>query len=178
VGDRDQAGPVLTTERLLLRSWRDDDAGPFAAMNADPEVMRQLGGSMSRDASAALLAKFRDQMAGQPYGRWAVEHRDSGEFIGFIGLGDHPVAPEAPEIGWRLSAAWWRQGLATEGALAVRDYAFDRLGLRQIVSVTVSDNLASLAVMRRLGMTLLAERTLEVPGSPDLPVVVYTLSAR
>jgi RimJ/RimL family protein N-acetyltransferase len=177
VGDRDEAGAVLTTERLLLRSWRDDDTEPFATMNADPEVMRYLGGPISRDASDALLAKFQDQMAAQPYGRWAVEHRGSGELLGFLGLGHHPVAPEAPEIGWRLRARWWGQGLATEGALVVRDHAFGRLGLRDIVSVTVPENLASLAVMRRLGMTPFAERTVDVPGAPDLPVVVYSLSA-
>jgi RimJ/RimL family protein N-acetyltransferase len=177
VGDRDEAGAVLTTKRLLLRPWREDDAEPFAAMNADPEVMRHLGGPMSRAASDALLAKFQDQMVAQPYGRWAVEHRASRELLGFLGLGHHPVAPEAPEIGWRLAAAWWGQGLATEGALAVRDHAFGRLGIRHIVSVTVPANLASLAVMRRLGMTPFAERTVEMPGAPDLPVVVYRLSA-
>jgi RimJ/RimL family protein N-acetyltransferase len=176
VGEGDEAGAVLTTERLLLRSWRDDDAEPFSAMNADPEVMRHLGGPMSRAASDALLAKFRDQIAAQPYGRWAVEHRGSQELLGFVGLGHHPVAPEAPEIGWRLAAAWWGGGLATEAALAVRDHAFGPLGLPTIVSVTVPENLASLAVMRRLGMTPFAERTLEMPGAPDLSVVVYSVS--
>ena len=167
---------VLRTPRLLLREWRDDDAEPFGRLNADPAVMRHLGGPMSRGASDALLERLREQMAAQPFGRWAVEHRESGSFLGFLGLGHHPAAPEAPEIGWRLGSAWWRQGLATEGATAVRDHGFGPLGLDRIVSVTVPENVASLAVMRRIGMTPLDVREVSAPEDEHLPVVVWHLA--
>jgi RimJ/RimL family protein N-acetyltransferase len=184
VGDRDEAAVsdlplddvVVRTPRLLLRGWRDEDAEPFARINADPAVMRFLGSPMSRADSDALLARFRDQMEHAPYGRWAVEHRATGELVGFLGLGNHPVAPEGPEIGWRFGPTWWRQGLATEAATAVRDLAFDRLGLERIVSVTVPDNVASLGVMRRIGLTPFAVRQLSTPEDPHLPVVVWSLA--
>lgn len=143
---------VLATPRLLLRNWRDEDYEPFAAINADPAVMRYLNGPTDRASSDALADRFRQELASQPYGRWAMEHRGSGQFIGFLGLGHHPAAPEAPEIGWRLASAYWRQGLATEGALAVRNHAFAALGLTSLVSVAVPANAASLAVMKRIGM--------------------------
>jgi RimJ/RimL family protein N-acetyltransferase len=167
---------VAVTPRLVLRSWDDDDAEPFARINADPAVMRYLGGPMSRAGSDALLARFRDQMEQKPYGRWAVEHRGTGDLVGFLGLGDHPAAPEGPEIGWRFAATWWRQGLATEAATVVRDLAFDVLAIERIVSVTVPDNAASLGVMRRIGLTPFAVREVSTPENPSLPVVVWSLA--
>jgi RimJ/RimL family protein N-acetyltransferase len=179
VGDRDEAplsDVVAVTPRLVLRRWRDADAEPFAGINADPAVMRFLGGPMSRADSDSLLARFREHMAHAPYGRWAVEHRETGDLVGFLGLGDHPVAPEGPEIGWRFGTTWWRQGLATEAATVVRDLAFDELGIERIVSVTVPDNVASLGVMRRIGLTPYAVREISTPENPHLPVVVWSLA--
>ena len=143
---------VATTERLVLRTWRDDDAEPFAALNADPEVTRFLGGPWSREASDAMMARSRAHWEAHGYGRAVVEV--DGEMVGFTGLGPHAATPGEVEIGWRLARHVWGRGYATEAARAMRDLAATRWGLDGLVSVADPDNGASLGVMRHLGMTL------------------------
>jgi RimJ/RimL family protein N-acetyltransferase len=143
---------VLETEGLLLRTWRSDDAEPFAEMNADPVVMKLLGGPLSRQRSDEMLAQMVAHWADHGYGRCAVQERATGSLLGFVGLGPTRAVPLAVEIGWRLAAHSWGRGLATEAARAVRDHAFDSLGLDRLVSVTRPDNPASLAVMCNIGM--------------------------
>jgi RimJ/RimL family protein N-acetyltransferase len=143
---------VATTERLVLRTWCDGDAEPFAVMNADPEVTRFLGGPWSREKSDGMMARSRAYWDEHGYGRAVVEL--DGEMVGFTGLGPHPAAPGEVEIGWRLARHVWGRGYATEAALAMKDLASTRWGLASLVSVAVPENGASLAVMRRLGMTL------------------------
>lgn len=77
---------MYQTERLLLRPWRDDDAAPFAEMNADPEVMRYFLQPLTPEESRNYLEAFRERMAQNGFGFWAVEERHSGELAGFVGL--------------------------------------------------------------------------------------------
>jgi RimJ/RimL family protein N-acetyltransferase len=149
-------GPRLSTPRLVLRRWRSDDAAPFAHLNADPIVMEHFPSVLSRAESDALLARIEAGFEVRGYGLWAVEIRDVTDFAGFVGL--NPVDFEAHftpavEIGWRLDRPWWGQGYATEGAAAAVEFAFERLGLSEVVSFTAQRNLRSRAVMERLGMT-------------------------
>lgn len=111
---------VARTERLVLRRWRDEDAPTFAAINADPEVMRYVGGVLDRAGSDALLARLREGWRSDGYGRAAVEDAESGELLGFVGLGPHPALPGEVEIGWRLTRQVWGRGLASEAAAAMR----------------------------------------------------------
>lgn len=143
---------VARTERLVLRRWRAADAAAFAAINADPEVMRFLGGVLDREGSDALLDRLTQQWRLEGYGRAAVEDRANGELLGFVGLGPHPALHGEVEIGWRLARQAWGRGLATEAAAVMRDLAFDELGWTRIVSVAVAGNQASLAVMRKIGL--------------------------
>lgn len=175
-------GPArLETRRLVLRQWRDEDAEPFAAMNADPEVMRHFPVALSRAKSDALLrraqAKWRDP--GLCY--FAVEARGAG-FIGFVGL--NPPGFEAHftpcvESGWRLARAAWGQGYATEAARACLVWGFGTLELDEVVSFTVPANVRSRAVMERLGMRRDPEGDFEHPDlPPDSPLrrhVLYRL---
>ena len=146
----------LRTERLLLRQWRDDDLAPFAALNADPEVMEHFPARLTRHESDAFVAFCRDRIAERGWGLWAVEVVASGEFIGLVGLSeprfDAHFTP-AVEIGWRLARSAWGFGYATEAARAALAYAFDELRLDEVVSFTATTNLRSQAVMQRLGMT-------------------------
>ena len=150
------AEPVtLTTPRLRLRPWREDDLAPFADLNADAEVMRHFPAPLSRSESDALAQRCQALIALRGWGFWAVERRDDDTFIGMIGL--HVPAPDLPfspcvEIGWRLARAHWGQGLASEGAQAALAFGFDRLGLTEVVSFTAVPNTRSQAVMQRLGM--------------------------
>ena len=162
----------VETERLVLRTWHDADRAPFAALNADPDVARYVGGPASAERSNAMVDRIRSHWERHGFGLYAVELRDSGAFAGFVGIHHHPDLPEAPEIGWRLARATWGQGLATEAAATVRDLAFDELGLPAIVSATVAPNVASARVMVKIGMRLVREE----PGDP-YPAVVYRLDA-
>lgn len=160
----------LSTSRLLLRGWRPDDREPFAALNADSEVMRHFPAPLDRARSDALADVVDGALRRYGWGLWAVEPRDSGGFIGFVGLA--PVAFEAAftpavEIGWRLARPAWGHGYATEAARAAASFAFTELHLEEIVSFTATGNARSRAVMERLGM---AHDAADDFDHPNLPV--------
>lgn len=147
--------PVLRTERLVLRGWRDEDRAAFAALNADPEVMEHFRSTLDRatsDAEAAVMAATLEQ---DGWGHWAVTLRDDDAFLGFTGLDvvDFPAAfTPATEIGWRFARHAWGHGYATEAARAVLAFAFERLALDEVVSFTATTNTRSQRVMERLGL--------------------------
>jgi RimJ/RimL family protein N-acetyltransferase len=146
----------IVTERLILRRWREADRAPFAVMNADPQVMRYMIAPLDRETSDAFADRIDARLERQGFGLWALERRDTGEFIGFTGLNLMPEGTPGAggqEIGWRLAASSWHQGYATEAAKAAVDVAFNGLGLPEIWSITSVLNEPSRAVMRRLGMT-------------------------
>ncbi|TDW66044.1 GNAT family N-acetyltransferase [Kribbella pratensis] len=145
----------LTTDRLLLRQWRDSDREPFAALNADPAVMEHFPALQTREQSDDLIDRNIPELDGRGWGLWAMEVKDTGEFIGFTGLNvptfEAPFLPGV-EIGWRLAKGAWGNGYATEAARAVLAYAFGPAGLSGIVSFTATTNLPSQRVMQRIGM--------------------------
>jgi RimJ/RimL family protein N-acetyltransferase len=145
----------LETQRLVLRRFAEADREPFATLNADPEVTRHLSGPMTRAESDAGVERLDAHWARHGYGLYAVEaavHRGSGPmFVGFVGIQHHRALPEDVEIGWRLARSAWGLGFATEAAVAVRDLAFEVIGLPRLVSITTDENLASRRVMDKLG---------------------------
>jgi RimJ/RimL family protein N-acetyltransferase len=156
----------LDTPRLRLRQWRESDRAPFAALNADPEVMRYFPAPLGRAASDALADSIQTSIAGRGWGLWALELRESGEFIGFAGLAVPRLAlPFSPcvEVGWRLARAHWGCGYASEAARGALRVAFERLAMEEIVSFTAVGNRRSRAVMERIGMRD-ANRDFEHPG--------------
>jgi len=170
----------LSTARLLMRRWREPDRDGFAALNADPEVMRYFPAAPDRAASDALVDRIERLFESQGYGLWALEVVQTGAFIGFTGL--HPMPDGVPgaggvEVGWRLARQAWRRGYATEAATAALEVAFGGLGLAEIWSMAAVLNQPSQAVMRRLGMVEHAHfghPRIEV-GSPLRLHVVYRL---
>jgi len=156
----------LLTERLELRPWRDepDDLDAYAALCADPDVMRFIGDGnvLTRPQAAAQLTRFADHWRRHGFGLRAAVLRDGGEIAGFVGVaraGQPGVRPGDVEIGWRLARAHWGRGLATEGARAVRDHAFEQLRLARLVAFVRPANAGSIAVMRKLGMEPLKDAT-------------------
>ena len=138
-----------------MRRWRDSDREPFGAMNVDPRVMEFFPGLQDRATSDASVDYWMQGFDERGWSNWAIERKDSGEFIGFVGLWiPKRVFAFSPcvEVGWRLVHAHWGHGFATEGALASLAAGFDRLGLDEIVSYTTLGNLRSRAVMEKIGM--------------------------
>jgi ribosomal-protein-alanine N-acetyltransferase len=161
---------TLSTARLRLRSWTEADLGPFAALNADPLVMRHMPGVLGAEESAAMAARVRGHFEEHGWGLWAVEVAGGEPFIGFVGLMHVPFEAHftpAVEIGWRLAAAHWGHGYATEGARAALRHAFGPLGLREVISMTVQANERSWRVMERLGMTRTPADDFDHPRLPE-----------
>jgi RimJ/RimL family protein N-acetyltransferase len=172
----------LESDRLLLRAWRDEDLPAFAALNADPQVMRYFPAPLTAEQSHAQADKIRQYMQQNGWGLWAVEEKDGAPFIGFVGLAipaeDLPCSP-CIEIGWRLAAAHWGKGYATEAARSALRYAFEQLDLAEVVSFTAETNQPSRRVMERIGMTSRDENFLHprLPqGHPLQKHVLYRLA--
>lgn len=171
---------MIETERLLLRRWQDPDRARFAAMNADPEVMRFFPALLTRDESDALIDRIEVQFEARGYGLWAVERRGDGAFLGFTGLFD--VAFASPiegdvEIGWRLARVAWGQGYASEAAAAALAWGAAHLDVPRIVSMTVAANTRSWGVMQRLGLVRRPDLDFDHPRLPEghdlRPHIVY-----
>jgi len=148
--------PTLLTERLRLRSLRKSDLDDYAAMNADPEVLRYLGGGpepWDRGRSWRHMAFLMGHWQLGEAGMWAVEHKEAGAFIGMIGF----AAPEGwPgfELAWTLARRWWGHGYATEGAREALAYAFTALEKDRVISLIYPENRASIRVAERIGERL------------------------
>ena len=175
-----ESGYLFESERLGFRRWKASDREPFAALNANPDVMEFFPKALSRTESDALVDRIEAHFEEKGYGLWAVERKEDGAFIGFIGLLDvnFDIGLEnATEIGWRLDQPFWKKGYATEGAKACLAYAFDELGKKEIYSFTSTINAPSEIVMKRIGMEKVGEfEHPRVPeGSPLRKHVLYKI---
>ncbi len=147
---------LLTTERLILREWRDSDVSTYVAMNQDWRVMEFFPNLWSEEESRLAAAGYNKSFAENGFGKFAVELKETHEFIGFVGLAIPQFEAHfmpAIEIGWRLASQHFGKGYATEGAREVLRFAFEKLQLKEIVSFTVPENKPSRNVMEKIGMT-------------------------
>lgn len=152
--------PIITTERLILRKWCDNDIEPFVQMNSDPQVMRYFPAVMNRDQTLQAVDRIKQHFDDYGYGWFAVDLKSNGEFIGFIGF-SHPrfesYFTPCVEIGWRLKAEHWGKGLATEGAIGCLQYGFETLNFERVYSFTAIPNIPSVTVMKKIGMKHIGE---------------------
>jgi RimJ/RimL family protein N-acetyltransferase len=163
--------PTLTTERLRLRAFREDDLDTWAAILADGEVGRFIGGPYRREDAWRSMAVYAGHWVFKGYGQWAVERLSDGALLGRTGLWNPPGWPEL-EVGWTFGREHWGHGYATEAGRASIEWAFEGpLGLARIGSVINPANAPSRAVAERLGMRV--DR--EVALSDGEPVLVYVL---
>ena len=167
---------VLTTPRLVLRTFRRDDLPHYAALNAHPEVVRYLGGALTRQHSDEIAEWAQQVYAEEGIGLLAVERREDGVFLGMCGLHHQESYPDDVEVAWRFAYEHWGNGYATEAATAWLDHGFDTLGLPRIISITDTPNERSLAVMRRLGMTFDHAAQIEDEGEV-FDAVIYSITA-
>ncbi len=171
---------MLETPRLLLRPWRESDREPLQRMNADPRVMEFFAAPLSPAESDRMIDRMQAHIAQHRFGFFAAELRATGEFIGFAGMSHVSFGAHFTpciEIGWRLAAAHWNRGLATEGARECLHYAFQKLALPEVVAFTVPANLRSRRVMEKLGMSYSPADDFQHPhlpeGHPLRPHVLY-----
>lgn len=159
------AGDGLASARLVLRRYTPADLPALAALNADAEVMRFLGGPMSAEDTRQMLEsrilQYYDEHPG--LGVWLTSLRATGEVIGFHLL-NHIRGESLIQVGYRLAVAHWGKGYATEMSLALLEYGFLRLGLPQIVAITHPDNAGSQQVLRKLGLQQGADRAFAHPS--------------
>jgi ribosomal-protein-alanine N-acetyltransferase len=157
---------ILMTERLTLRPLLPDDAEAYAAMRYHPEVAKWLPPSAVPDPVAAVhgtIERFTAAWDERRYAPWGVFRE--GRLIGHCGLNYVPDFGET-EVLWALHPEAWGKGYATEVARAALAYGFDTLGLALIFAITFPDNLASQAVMKRLGLGY--RRRVDYKGLSDI----------
>ncbi|HEY3568121.1 MAG TPA: GNAT family N-acetyltransferase [Thermoanaerobaculia bacterium] len=145
--------PTLETERLRLRPLRENDFEEYAALYADPEVLRHLGGGpepWDRGRSWRHMAFIRGHWEIAGAGMWVAEHKEADAFLGLIGF----AAPEGwPgfELAWTLARRCWGHGYATEGARAALAHAFTVLKKDRVISLIHPENRSSIRVAERIG---------------------------
>lgn len=141
--------PSLSTARLLLRPYQSSDYGDFAALNADEQVRRHVGGILTQDKAATLFKKFSAAcLPGNEV--WAVVLKDSGDYLGHSWFVQQST--ECAELGLLVATIYWRQGYGTEIAQAMLNYAKKQAGYRRINATVDCDHVASIRLLERIGM--------------------------
>lgn len=144
---------ILETPRLVLREMSMSDLDFVAQMLGDPEVMRFYPKVNDREEAAANINRQLQRYAEDGYGPWLVLSKESGLPVGRVGLIHQVVEGQGEtEVGYMIHRPYWRQGLAFEAASACRDYAFDVLGRKRVISLVRPENTPSQGVARKLGM--------------------------
>lgn len=174
--------PVIETDRLALRPWRDADKPAFAAIMNTPAVMRHLGGVTTREVLDALVDSQMEQQAAHGLSMWAATERRTGTLLGICGLryGGHPgtPVPDELEIGWRLAEHAWGRGYAREAAEAAIAWGWLHTSRPRIAAWTAPANRASWGLMLRLGMSHRPELDFDHPRLIDgevLRLVTYAI---
>ena len=169
--------PRLTTDRLVLRRWRDGDRTSFHELNSDEAVMATIGSPMSRGESDAFMNRIEQHFDEHGYGLWCLDL--DGESIGFTGL-FHPWFRDGVEIGWRVRSAFWGRGYAPEAASEVLRFGFEEAGFDEIISFTAATNENSRRVMDKIGLERDPDGDFDHPGVPDgnplRPHVLYRVA--
>jgi len=143
-------GPILETERLILRLPQLSDFDSFAAMIGDEETARYIGGHMPRAAAWRKFLQMPGAWAMQGFAMFSLVEKASGEWIGQAG----PWVPEGwpgTEVGWSLRREFTGKGYAAEAACAAIDWAFDNLGWSEVIHSIQPPNTASIVLAERLG---------------------------
>lgn len=164
----------LTTERLCLRHFRHQDDEAMYRIFCDPEVMRFSDGTKDKAWVQAWLHQCRERYENWGFGPYAVVDQASREVIGYCGLFFFPELDGQAEIeiGYRLARSAWGKGYATEAAQAVRDYAFNTLGIKRLIALIDPSNFSSVHVAEKIGMKYENDIMLEGYTHPDHVYVI------
>ena len=161
---------TLSSGRVCLRRWRDEDREAFAAMNSDARVMEFFPSRLSRVESDAMVDRIQEYLNERGFGLWAIEVPGVAPFIGFTGLAVPRFSAHftpCVEVGWRLAFEHWGHGYATEAARLALGHGFGTRALSDVVSYTSATNHRSRAVMERLGMRRDPAEDFDYPSFPE-----------
>jgi len=160
-------GPLLETERLILRPPGPQDLEPWIAFGADEEATRYLGGVQPKSVAWRGFMSVAGSWAMLGFAMFTVIDKASGRWVGRIGPW-FPADWPGTEVGWGLTPEAWGKGYATEAATAAIDWAFDSLGWTDVIHCIGPANIASQKVARRLGSTLLRQGRLPAPYDQEV----------
>lgn len=161
---------IIETERLRLRRLRDSDIDDLAALFADPDVMRYVGNGVPTDRTEAqkALESIVAHWERHGFGRWAIEDKQTNEFVGYGGLRS---LFGTPEVVYHFAKRYWGKGFATEMARASLQFGFNEKGFERIVAIAKPENTASIHVMEKAGMHFEMQTSYY-----DIEVVQYSIS--
>ncbi len=142
---------IIETSRLRLREFTPEDAALMYELNFDPEVVHYTGNGAfeSIEAAEIFIRNYPDYQK-NGFGRWIMFTKDTNEFIGWCGL---KLVDGEVDLGYRLLKKHWNKGYASEAAIACLDFGFNTLNLKRIIARADRDNIASIRVMEKIGMT-------------------------
>lgn len=168
---------ILETDRLLLRRLVMEDLDDLFALYSDPEIRKYFPeGVLSREETREELEWHMNGHPRHPeLGLWATVHKETGKFIGRCGLLPWEIEDKLEiEIAYLLDKSFWHQGLATEAAQGILNYAFKRLNLARLICLIDPENIASQRVAERIGMTL--ERKVDGIAGDNFPTLIYSIN--
>jgi RimJ/RimL family protein N-acetyltransferase len=155
-------GPTLETSRLILRPPQLEDLDVWAALMADEEVTRYIGGVKTRPMVWRTLATMIGHWVLKGYSLFSVIEKETGDCLGRVGAWC-PDGWPGTEVGWALARSAWGKGYATEAAITAIDWAFDAHGWSEVIHCIDPANTASVAVAKRLGSSVLRSGPLPPP---------------
>ncbi len=141
--------PVIETERLILREWRESDLDNYAELRGDPVASKFIGVTDRNDAWRSMVY-FTGHWTMRGFGCWMIEEKSSGQGIGYCGP-YYPMGWPEPEIAWGLNPRFQHKGLATEAATAALTFAYRDLKWTTAISLIADENAPSIALAKRLG---------------------------
>ncbi|MEO9802604.1 MAG: GNAT family N-acetyltransferase [Reichenbachiella sp.] len=146
---------LFKSQRLGFRVWQDTDIAKMIKISSDPNVMEFFPAIASAKQTTEFVGRMKIMFDEKGFCYFPVDELSSGNFIGFIGLCYQSYKAEftpCVDIGWRLSPSYWNKGYATEGAQACLEYAFNKIGLKNIKAIASKINVKSIKVMEKIGM--------------------------
>jgi RimJ/RimL family protein N-acetyltransferase len=164
---------ILETERLIIRHFEPGDLASLFVLYRDPDMRRYFPeGTLTIEKTQEELEWYLNGHPEHPeLGLWATIHKETGQFIGRCGLLPWKIdGQEEIEIAYMIAKDYWAQGLGTEAALGIRDYAFEQLRLTRLICLIDEQNRASIRVAEKIGMSY------EKEGQDELgPFHLYAL---
>ena len=154
---------VIETPRLILRHITLEDTEALAAIYADPIVMKFFRSVRSLEVTKQKIEKMIESYENNGFGTWATIYKPDNQLIGRCGLIPHIIDDRSElEIAYLLAKEYWGKGLATEAAIAIKNYGFEKIGCNRLISLIDSDNIASQKVALKTGLTY--EKDIEMEG--------------